>query len=88
MAFYYGWTDEYIEGLDAQTFYSYYMSSRVLEKQNQLNLISASVSSMQKPTDIKKKTDRLRNDIKSSFEVEISEANAKYLAEEMLKNGK
>ena len=88
MAYYYGWQDEYLEGLDVQTFYNYYQASRVIERQQQLNNISASISGMQKNTDVKNKLEKLEREIKSSFEVEVSSVNEKYLAEEMLKDGK
>lgn len=87
MAYYYGWTDEYIDSLDVQTYCAYLNSTYVLEKRSQLNSIISSISAMQKPQHVKKKITKLENDIKGSFEREISAVNAKYLAEEMLKNG-
>lgn len=87
MAYYYGWTDEYIESLDAQTFVNYSNSCNIIQKQNLLMGISASISGMQNKSDLTKKINKLNKEIDSSFEQEISSVNAKYLAEEMLKNG-
>jgi len=88
MAYYYGWTDEYIGSLDIQTFHNYYFATRVIERQNQINNISASISSAQKHTDVMNKIKKINQDISSSFETEISAVNAKYLAEQELANGK
>lgn len=87
MAYYYGWTDDYIESLDTQTFHSYYVASRVIERQNQLNAISASISSAQKQKDVHKKMEKLNAENRDMFEVEISSVNAKYLAEQELARG-
>lgn len=88
MAYCYGWTNEYIESLDVPTFLGYYKSIDVFEKKNLLSGISASISAMQKPQAVKKKVEKLNREIRNSFKTEISSVNAKYLAQEMLKNGR
>lgn len=87
MAYYYGWTDEYLENMDVQVFHNYYIATRVIERQNQINNISASLSSMQKQNDVNKKIEKLQRSIKDCFEQQISSVNAKYLAEQELQNG-
>ena len=80
MAFYYKWTDEYLESLDADTFSAYYASINVIEKQELLSRISASITPEMKPNKITEKVNRLQREIKSCFEVSISSVNAQYLA--------
>jgi len=86
MAYYYGWTDCYIESLDVDTFLAYYKSADVIEANQQLNSISASISSVQKNTDLKKKISALNKKVKDSFVKDISSVNAKYLAQQMLED--
>ncbi len=88
MAHYYGWTDEYIESLDIHTFSEYSMSTAVLSRESQMRAISAAISSAQKPQFVKKKLDNLTRGIRTSFDVEISDVNAQYLAEQEAMNGK
>ena len=82
MAFFYKWTDEYIEGLDVSTFGAYYTSTYVIEKVNVQNAISANLIPMLKPSSVKKKISEIKRDISGFFERELSSVNTKYLAEQ------
>jgi len=85
MAYFYGWTNEYIENMPCDEFGAYYSATLVLQKRNLLDSIDANLTPNLKRTKIKSKVENLQREIKNSFVREISSVNEQYLAQEYAK---
>lgn len=81
MAYYYGWTDEYMESLTFDKFMAYYRGSTILEAEQNLNAFGASLIPHYKPDAAKAKINSLKKFINESLDSGSNLKGSKEIAE-------